>query len=183
MLYRTSPYSRNEETAGFASSLYRLYPLVSTQAMKPLLLFTLCAVFAGCNLLDMFGDDAGSWRIQPGAIVFYGDSSSVELPDTVRAGESFEVSATTFGSGCTRAAGMRVDVQGVGAVLTPMDSVYTPGPHEACTMELRELSHRAAITISSVGEAGIVIRGITRGPGTAAEGEDVTIRGSVTVVR
>ena len=128
-------------------------------------LFTGCLVLSGCNLIADSGEDPSGWHVEPGAIIFYGDTSAVELTaDTVRVGASLRIGATTFGGGCTRKAGMRVEVHDFRAVLTPLDSVYTPGPNEACTDELKRISHRAEVVFARVGEAHVVVQGIGRGP-------------------
>jgi hypothetical protein len=137
--------------------------------MKHFIFFTACVFLASCDFVDIFGDGSGRWHLRRGAVVFYGDSSSVQIPDTVRAGEPFEVSATTFGSGCTRAAGMRVALQNRKAVLTPIDSSYSPGPNEACTMEQRVLNHRAELAFSEAGEALVIVKGAARGNDAGSE--------------
>ena len=142
-----------------------------------------CLSLGGCGLLSDSHDEGGRWEVQPGDVVFYGDTSAVELAsDTVRAGAPLHVSATTFGNGCTRPAGMRAEVRGLEAILTPLDSVYVPGPNEACTLILNVLDHRADVAFERAGEARIVIQGMGRGPSFEEPAEAVRLERTVVVV-
>ena len=138
--------------------------LLSATLLSATLLLGACSLAGG----DEDEPQAGSWSVHPGALLFYGDTSEVELSaDTVRAGEPVRVSATTFGGGCTRAAGMRRAEMGGGkAVLTPMDSLYTPRPNEACTMILKVLPHSTEVSFEESGIARIVIEGIQHRSGS-----------------
>lgn len=135
----------------------------------------------GCGSVES-SDDQGQWQIQPGAIIHYGDTSTVDLStDTVQVGQPLHVSATTFGGGCTRAAGNRTETDNRNAVLTPLDSVYRPGPNEFCTLELKTLDHSAEIVFENPGTAHVVVRGRNDGP-DVENPEEVHLRRSVTVV-
>ena len=141
-------------------------------------------LLGGCGLLAGSDDEdeVSGWAVRPGAIVFYGDTSAVELSaDTVRVGQPLRVSATTFGGGCTRAAGMRTGVRGLQAALTPLDSVYTPGPNEGCDDILIALEHSVEVAFERAGEARVVIRGVEQGPGTRGS-EEVRLERTVVVV-
>lgn len=157
--------------------------------MKRLHTQSIAAFIAGilllgaCNLFNDFSDNSSRWQVRPGAIVFYGDTSAVGLAaDTVQAGVPLRVSATTFGGGCTRPAGMNVEVHGLEAVVMPLDSVYTPGPNEACTMELNEFDHSAEVIFEQAGEGRIVVQGVKRGPDVDESGEVVRLARTVVVV-
>lgn len=147
-----------------------------------LLVLIALLLFSGCQFLDGSGEDRSGWEVQPGAIVFHGDTSTVTLAaDTVQVGQPLRVTATTFGDGCAHAAGMRAEVNGLSAVLTPLDSAYTPRPNEACTLELKEMNHRADVTFATPGDARVVIRGVGRGPRFEGS-EEVRFERAVVVV-
>jgi hypothetical protein len=76
---------------------------------------------------------------------------------------------------------MSVYTNGLRAVFTPLDSVYTPGPTEACTMILKEMTRSAEITFERAGEASIVIEGIGEGPSVDGS-EEVHLERAVVVV-
>ena len=158
------PLSTNHSRVGGAGATLLCTTLLSTALLSTALILGACSLTGG----DQDAPHAGSWRVQPGALVFYGDTSETELSaDTVRAGEPVRVSATTFGGGCTRPAGMRIEeVRGRKVVLTPMDSLYTPRPNEACTMILKVLPHSAEVSFEEPGAARIVIEGIQRRSGS-----------------
>lgn len=148
----------------------------------PLLaLFVGLLLAGGCDGLDSPEENQGEWHVERGTIVFFGDTSAVEFAaDTVRVGQSLRVTATTFGDGCTEKAGMLAEVQGLRAVLTPLDSVFIP-PDKACSDELKELSHSAEVAFETAGEARVIIRGIGRGS-SGNDSEEVELERTVVVV-
>ena len=71
-------------------------------------------------------------------------------PDTVAAGEAFDVVVTTIGlSGCWRVGGQEVQVGNGVVTLTPAD-VHS-GAH-VCTQILSDLRHSSRVTIATPGE-------------------------------
>jgi hypothetical protein len=71
-------------------------------------------------------------------------------PDTVAAGEAFDVEVTTIGlNGCWRAGGQSVQVEDGVVTLTPSD--VRSGAH-VCTQILSELRHSSRVTLATPGE-------------------------------
>lgn len=124
-------------------------------------LFVGFVLLSGCHIVGNGDEDRGQWTVESGALVFYEDTSSVELAaDTVQVGEPLRIRATTFGGGCTRGAGAHAEAEGLRAAFTPLDSVYTPGPGEACTQELNVITHTAEVSFKRAGVARVVIEGV-----------------------
>lgn len=135
--------------------------------VKYLPLIVLLALLSRCALVeDGSGEHEGRVEIQPGTIVFYGDTASVSMDaDTVAAGASFAVNVSTFGSGsCVEAAGMEVEVQDLEAIVVPLDSVHIPGPGGACTDDLQRYPRTTTVAFDEPGPATIRVRGTGRGP-------------------
>jgi hypothetical protein len=156
--------------------------VLSRPAGIPHLIFVTGLLLAGCSLTDRPTERKGQWTIEPGALIFYRDTSAVSLgADTVQMGEPLLVRTTTFGNGCVRRARSRVDSESLRAVLTPLDSVYTPAPDEACTEELNEIPHRATVSFERAGTARVVVQGRQEGP-DLHDAIDVTFERTVVVV-
>ena len=77
-------------------------------------------------------------------------------PSSTRAGELFMVTVSTFGGGCTSAAGAEVVVREMVATITPYDQELRGVP---CTEELRTFSRQVSVRFERAGEATIVVRG------------------------
>lgn len=138
-------------------------------------------LLGGCNVTENVGEDPGRWTVESGVLVFYGDTSDVDLAaDTVQTGEQLRVRATTFGNGCVRGSGMRTEVEGRRAVLTPLDSVYSPGPNEACTDELKVIRHTGEVSFKRAGAARVVIQGKRQGRDIDGS-EDIQLERTVVV--
>jgi len=104
--------------------------------------------------------------------------AALVVPDTVRAGADFQVSATTLGGGCERAGETEVDVQGGVATVTPYDYTALPA---ACTDILRHLPHTAVLRFGTPGEAVVRLRGRRVGPDTPPSGVYLTVEKRVVV--
>lgn len=95
-----------------------------------------------------------------GIIDYYDDRTSgvVAAPTTVRAGETFEVTITTFGGGCERAGGADVRVEGLVATISVYDFTVA-GPAVSCTAELKRLPRTVSLSFAEAGAAVIRIEG------------------------
>jgi hypothetical protein len=104
--------------------------------------------------------------------------AALVVPDTVRAGVDFQVSATTLGGGCERAGETEVDVQTGVATVIPYD--YTQRGVD-CPDILRFLPHAAVLRFAAPGEAVVRLRGRRVGPDTPDGGASVTVEKRVVV--
>ncbi len=104
--------------------------------------------------------------------------SALVVPDAVRAGEDFQIAATTLGGGCERAGETEVSVQGSVATVTPYD--YTQRAVD-CPDLLRHLPHTATLRFASPGPAVVRLQGRRVGPDTPGGGVPVTIEKQVVV--
>ena len=94
---------------------------------------------------------------RPGVIEFYSDPVQIEVPESVAAGEPFEVSVRTYGGGCILQD--RTDVEGSGMVadVRPYDR-HVSAP--ICTTELRLFNHTATVTFPERGTGRIRVHGM-----------------------
>jgi len=89
------------------------------------------------------------WSIEPGENVAYAPNA-IESPDTVRAGEAFEVAVNTVApNGCWRAAGMDTARSGRVVEFTPWDE---DSGAQVCTQVLAVLRHDVSIVLMEMGE-------------------------------
>jgi hypothetical protein len=89
------------------------------------------------------------WTVDAGSSVL-APRAPLVAPDTVAAGEPFDVVVTTIGlSGCWRAGGQAVQVGDGVVTLTPGD--VRSGAH-VCTQILADLRHSSRVTIVTPGE-------------------------------
>jgi hypothetical protein len=89
------------------------------------------------------------WLWQPGPDDLMASEVLVS-PDTVEAGEAFQISTHTVGpNGCWRSDGQVANTQGRIVVLRPYDS---HSGAEVCTEALTFLSHASTVVLSEVGE-------------------------------
>jgi hypothetical protein len=110
-----------------------------------------------------------------GAIEGYNvDDPRISVPTTARAGQDFEVTVSTYGSGCHSKGETEVSISGRTATITPYD--YTAPPGTPCTMQLVEFRHTATVRFATMGPAEVVIRGESR----TAQGV-IDVRRSVSV--
>ena len=102
-------------------------------------------------------DTAVHWSVPPGERGTATAPRPIVAPDTVSAGEPFEVTVHTIGeNGCWRADGQELRVDGRTATIVPYD-VHSGA--DVCTEVLGYLPHRATVTISTPGLAVIRVDG------------------------
>jgi hypothetical protein len=101
------------------------------------------------------------WVVVPG---FIGVASLgvplevVSAPDTVNAGEPFNVVVTTYGSSsCTRAAGANSSASGLSASIVPLDSVLRGDV--VCTADLHPFPRNVSLTFATAGQGLIAVTG------------------------
>jgi hypothetical protein len=107
---------------------------------------------------------------------------SLEVPDTVRVGESFTATVRTVGrNGCWSSAGEDVSVDGLSATIVPFDST---GQREdvACTMALTSLLHEVGLSFGEAGEAVVRVEGRRVIGREGSESEPMSLVSTVTVV-
>ena len=136
--------------------LYRLSTRLATLAVGWL--------FAGCTAAGP--DDSpllSTAERGPALLVFYGDTTAVELAASVRVGEVAIVRFTSFGGGCIRQDRTDAAVSG----LTAEVRAYRREPRElppntACTLELRTDHNVAELRFAEPGRAHVRIVGLAR---------------------
>jgi hypothetical protein len=126
------------------------------------------AVLASCRAFTGLFDDSarvvGAFDQQSGA-------RALTVPDSVRAGVDFVISASTFGSGsCTTPDGATSEVIGSVATVVLWDRVKTRG---ACTDDLRPFARQLTLRFQASGPAIIRVQG--RWFGRTAAGGDSTV--------
>lgn len=117
-----------------------------------------------------------------GIIDYYDDRSAgvITAPQTVRAGEAFEVTITTFGGGCERAGGADVKVEGTTATIAVYDFTVA-GPAVSCIAELKRLPRTVTLRFDQPGAAVIRVEGQRVGQDAPAEGVATTLEQPITV--
>lgn len=96
------------------------------------------------------------WSIEPGGDVAYA-RNAIEAPDTVRAGDAFEVVVNTVApNGCWRAAGLDTARSGRVVEFTPYDE---DSGAQICTQVLTVLRHAVSIVLTEKGEWTLRARG------------------------
>jgi hypothetical protein len=137
-----------------------------TTMSRRLPLIALAAVALGCSA-TLSPDEALTARRSAGATVgpailsFFGDVTTVTLPQSARVREPVKVAATAFGGGCVSQAGTEASVSGPVAEVRPLRSENSD-PDTFCTMELRIFEHTAVLRFSEPGEALVRVIGIAR---------------------
>lgn len=107
---------------------------------------------------------------------------SLEVPDTVRVGESFTADVRTVGrNGCWSAAGEDVSVEGLAATVVPFDAT---GQQEGvgCTTALVSLRHEPTLRFDRAGEATVRVEGRRIIESGESESEPMSLEATVTVV-
>jgi hypothetical protein len=123
--------------------------------MQRIALILICGL-AACQTLP----DGERVRVI-GAIEGYNqDDPRITVPATVRAGDDFDVTISTYGSGCHTRGETEVARQARTATITPYD--YTAPPGTPCTLQLIEFRHTARVRFDTPGPAEIVVRGESR---------------------
>jgi hypothetical protein len=135
------------------------------------------AVFAACS--SPTGDD---FVTVPGVIMSGGGLAArvIVAPDTVRAGEDFAATLSTFGSSsCTRPTATLAYAGSALIDLSLYDLQRVSGP---CTDDLQQFPRNVSLQFTSVGLATIRVRG--RALARAANGQDsLVVIEKVVVVR
>jgi len=103
------------------------------------------------------------------------------VPRTVSAGEDFQVTMTTIGSGCERAADTGVIVTENSATVMVYDLTVATHPGVACTMVLKRLPHTITLRFTKRGEALIRVWGRRVGPDTPPLGVPTVLEHRVMV--
>jgi hypothetical protein len=91
-------------------------------------------------------------------------------PDTVKAGEDFELTISTFGGGCEREGDSSVLVSPENATVMVYDFTSATQPEVVCTAILKRLNHTVTMRFSEPGEMVIQVWGRRVGPDTPAGG-------------
>ena len=119
-------------------------------AMRGILLMGAAALALACtNPLE----DGENPRI--GTIRFYQDPVVITVPDTVDAGETFQVSVRTYGNGCTSLSHTKVRLDGRTVDITPFDLERGA----VCADVLAMFDHTATLVIPEAGTARIRFHG------------------------
>lgn len=95
-------------------------------------------------------------RRRVGVIDFYDQPSVIVVPDTVRAGEDFQVSVRTYGGGCVSRDTTEVAVAGRLAQVVPYD---LHSGQSACLDVLRSFDHQTAVRFDEPGDAEVRVVG------------------------
>lgn len=95
-------------------------------------------------------------RRQVGVIDFFEQPTVIAVPDTVRAGEDFQVSVRTYGRGCVRQDTTEVAVEGRLAQVVPYDLHSRDG---TCSDVVRAFDHAAVVRFEEAGEAEVRVVG------------------------
>jgi hypothetical protein len=101
------------------------------------------------------------WEGAPGVIYFSHDGPAVTVPDSFLVGVPDTVTVLTYGGGCVSGGYTESDVDGLLAVVRPIDNVVVRAPaNHACTDILLEFRHEAALTFGEAGTATIRFVGL-----------------------
>jgi hypothetical protein len=123
-------------------------------------------------------DETVRWSVAPEANVLI-PPRMLEVPDTVAAGETFEVDVRTIGlNGCWSAAGLRLEERAGVIEVTPTDAHSGAG---VCTEILLDLDHRTSVAIATPGDWTIRVRGRRVGLGVPTWEEPVAAETTVVV--
>lgn len=119
----------------------------------------------------------------PGIVDFgaYGTKEVLLAPDSVRAGEEFQVAITTFGGGCDRRGDASVVMSATGASVIVYDFSTATHPSVICTAEVKRLPHSVTLRLEKPGAAVIRVWGRQVGPQTPPFGLPAVIEHRVTV--
>ena len=140
--------------------------------MRTLLLLLLMA--AGCDSPT----DTDGWE-RRGYIATEEDTTEISLPDTIVAGEPFRVTVRTWGvSNCVRKGSARVTMDGLVAVIAPLDRHAPAG--SGCHRMWKSFQHEVDVTFPSdlSGQGMVIIRGELHTPAAPdlVEARAVTVR-------
>jgi hypothetical protein len=135
------------------------------------------AGYDGATLVEP--DAALTWTLPPAPQVLV-PARILEAPDTVNAGESFEVMVTTIGlSGCWSAVGQTVARMAGVIELTPSDAHSGAA---VCTHVLLDLEHRSSVAIDTPGAWILRVRGRRVRQGFEKSDEPVAVERAIVVL-
>ncbi len=110
-------------------------------------------------LLLLLGACEPGALVEVGIIDHYGEADGVlEAPLSARVGEPITVVVNTYGGGCISAESISVGERSGAIELTPFDRDESPG-RDACTLELRRLSHPTDVEFAAQGTALLIVHG------------------------
>ena len=137
-----------------------------TTMSRRLPLIALATLALGCSA-TLSPDEALTAKRNAGATVgpavlsFFGDVTTVTLPESARVGEPVRVTATAFGGGCVSEGGTETSVSARVAEVRPL-RVEVSDPDTFCTMEVRIFEHAAVLRFAEPGAALVRVIGIAR---------------------
>jgi len=133
-----------------------------------------CGVMAACSADPADPKDSR----EPGIIEIYtsGPTSGVlQLPGTIRAGETFQATVITYGSSsCTHADGADVQQSASLAEITPYD--LWASAYAVCTEDLHSFPRSVSLRFDAPGDAVIRVRGRSLFRTEAVIEQHVTVR-------
>jgi predicted RNA-binding protein with TRAM domain len=137
------------------------------------------ALTAGAVVIDGTPQEA---RV-PGIVDFGGEGTKgvLSAPETVRVGEAFKMTITTFGSGCEREGDTNVVMTATGAVVMVYDFTAATHPGVICTAVIKRMPHTVTLRFEKPGEALIQIWGRRAGPQTPPFGLPAVLEHRVTI--
>ena len=99
----------------------------------------------------------------PAVLALYGDTTTVQLPASIRVGEVTTVRFTSFGGGCIVQDRTEASVSGLSAEVRPYrrEPSQLP-PYTACTADLRVDENVAELRFAEPGHARVRIVGLAR---------------------
>lgn len=116
---------------------------------------------------------------QIGFVEFMGQPVSIEVPSTVKAGEGFPVTVTTWGGGCLMKGRGRTAIARIaeGYEVTPYDRYVLD---EVCPAVILREAHQAWLAFDRAGTKDVVVRG-KRYAGSGGPEETVRLHHAVEV--
>jgi hypothetical protein len=138
--------------------------MTTLNTVVPRLLPLLGAAWIGACAGGKSNDAAPSIAVDTSAalLAFHGDTSSVEVPNSARVGDSVAVRFHTFGGGCTRPGRVDVVVSGLRAEVRPyhVHPAADQKTEVVCTMELRFDPRVAHVRFDNPGSAIVRVIGL-----------------------
>lgn len=132
------------------------------------------AATAACDFIT-----GEAYRTEPALIIFFGDTATIAVPDSVGRGQEFVVRVKTFGGGCTReTAGADVSVTGSLAVIKPFNRTRNAS---ACTADLLFLEHSIRMRFDTAGRVVLRVIAEQRGSSTGGANRPAVLERSLVV--